>query len=57
MSNDEHLGVSILLEFLMGSTIADAACRHDLGSYARVEEILRSVLLQNGYSASASQAI
>jgi hypothetical protein len=47
--SDERLGTSLLLEFLMGSTIAEAAHKLGLRSNAEAEDVLRTILLRNGY--------
>lgn len=49
---DQQLGVLVLLDFLTGTSIADAAQRHGLRSEAEAEGIIRDVLLKNGYTAS-----
>jgi hypothetical protein len=52
---DQQLGVLVLLDFLTGTSIADAAQRHGLHSEAEAEGIIRDVLLKNGYAAHEEQ--
>ena len=53
---DQRLGILVLLDFLVGTSIADAAQRHGLRSEAEAEGMIRDVLLQNGYTVREDQA-
>jgi hypothetical protein len=41
----------ILLDFLMGSSIADVMSRYGFATRADVEQVLRAMLLRHGYGA------
>ena len=53
---EQTLGVLVLLDFLVGTSIADAAQRHGLRSHAEAESLIRTVLLQNGYTVREDRA-
>jgi hypothetical protein len=49
--DDDIVGALVLLDFLMGDSLAGVAARHRLRSVTEAEALLRAVLLRHGYAA------
>lgn len=49
----DAIGTAVLLDFLIGDSLADIAGRHRLRDVAEVEVLLRSALLRYGYAAQS----
>lgn len=54
--DDDVVGTHVLLDFLMGDSLAQVAARHRLQSATEAEALLRAVLLRHGYAARDPRA-
>ena len=51
----ELLGEFVLLDFLMGKSIAEVTALYEMHSQADAENLLRQLLLRHGYAAASEE--
>ncbi len=55
-SDARDLALLVLLDFLMGDSLAQVAVRHRLTSVREAEALIRSALLRHGYAVRGREA-